>query len=166
MTEIEAAPQTEPRHSLLTSMGNFGLVASSQGLRQVSWLKASEDWGQLSTPLLDQAVEALQDFLRGEVLAPLALPLDFSGLSPFRRKVMQVLARKIPPGQLISYGDLAMLAGHPGAARAVGSVMSRNPIPIFVPCHRVIGATGPGGFGPGLEIKRKLLALEGTELLL
>jgi methylated-DNA-[protein]-cysteine S-methyltransferase len=77
---------------------------------------------------------------------------------------MEVLMGSVPPGNVITYGELAVLAGRAGAARAVGTAMSSNPVPIFVPCHRVVAAGGPGGFGSGLEHKRELLALEGYEL--
>ncbi len=85
--------------------------------------------------------------------------LDLRG-SPFQLRVWTALL-KIPPGEVISYGDLAEVAGSPRAARAVGSSMRKNPVPLFVPCHRVVASNGPGGFGPGLAVKERLLKLEG-----
>jgi methylated-DNA-[protein]-cysteine S-methyltransferase len=74
-------------------------------------------------------------------------------------------ARKIPYGQVRTYGWLAKAAGNPKAARAAGQAMARNPLPIIIPCHRVIAASGGlGGFGGGLEMKRRLLELEGVRL--
>lgn len=81
--------------------------------------------------------------------------------TPFQHAVWQVLT-EIPPGETISYGELARRIGRPGASRAVGAANGANPLPIVVPCHRVIGAGGAlTGFGGGLDIKRFLLALEG-----
>ena len=79
----------------------------------------------------------------------------------FRRRALEA-ARRIPPGETATYGDLAAEAGSPRAARAVGSAMATNPIPIVVPCHRVVPSTGGlGNYGGGVEIKALLLDLEG-----
>lgn len=95
-----------------------------------------------------------------------AIRLDFTGVSPFHLAVYQA-ARRLGPGEQVSYGELAALAGSPRAARAVGQAMARNRFPIVVPCHRVVGANGkPGGFTAHgwLETKARLLAVEGVEL--
>jgi methylated-DNA-[protein]-cysteine S-methyltransferase len=89
---------------------------------------------------------------------------DYSGMTPFRKKVMEEL-RKVQAGETISYGELAAAAGSPGAARAVGNVMATNPVPLFVPCHRVIATNGLGGFTGGLDVKRALLKLESAKVL-
>jgi methylated-DNA-[protein]-cysteine S-methyltransferase len=92
--------------------------------------------------------------------------IDLSWVTPFRRAVLEECAR-IPRGQVASYAELARRVGRPKAFRAVGSTMRTNPIPIVIPCHRVIGSGGDlTGFGGGLEMKRKLLALEGAALAL
>lgn len=84
--------------------------------------------------------------------------------TPFERSVWEEL-KKIPFGETRSYGEIARAIGHPGAARAVGRANGANPIPIVVPCHRVIGANGSlTGFGGGLEAKERLLELEGRAL--
>ena len=84
----------------------------------------------------------------------------------FRLRVMDELAR-VPYGQVTTYGTLAARAGNPGAARAVGTFMNRNPVPIVLPCHRVVGANGTlVGYGGGLERKERLLQLEGASLTL
>jgi len=84
---------------------------------------------------------------------------------PFYRAVWEAL-RKVPYGSTVSYGELAALAGRPGAARAVGSAMNRNPAAILVPCHRVTASQGKlGGFACGIEWKKFLLALEGGSAL-
>jgi methylated-DNA-[protein]-cysteine S-methyltransferase len=87
---------------------------------------------------------------------------DLSGLTPFQQTVLQACA-KIPYGQTTSYANLAKRVGRPGAARAVGAVMARNPVPIIIPCHRVITAQGTlGGFSAehGIALKRWLLEME------
>lgn len=90
-----------------------------------------------------------------------SLPLSLAG-TPFQLAVWEEL-RKIPYGQVVSYGELAGRIGHPRAARAAGGAVGANPVPILVPCHRVVRADGGlGGFGPGLEWKLKLLELEGA----
>ncbi len=87
-------------------------------------------------------------------------PVDLEGLTDFARAVMERV-RTIPYGQTRSYGRIAQEAGRPGAARAVGQVMHHNPVPLFVPCHRVVGAGGAlTGFGAGLPTKEALLELE------
>lgn len=94
--------------------------------------------------------------------------VDFSGVelytfgwSGFRQAVMNA-ARHIPYGQLTSYGELARAAGFPNAARAVGRVMARNPVPVVVPCHRVVASDGSlSGFASGLRWKKRLLEIEG-----
>jgi len=86
---------------------------------------------------------------------------DLSRHSQFDRAVWRA-ARDIPPGQTRTYGQLAAAIGRPGAARAVGGALGRNPVPLAIPCHRVVAADGsPGGFSSGLAVKRWLLALEG-----
>jgi methylated-DNA-[protein]-cysteine S-methyltransferase len=93
-----------------------------------------------------------------------ALDLDLRGAANFSRRVLQELAR-VPYGQVTTYGALAKRADRPRAARAVGTVMNRNPIPIVLPCHRVVGASGSlVGYGGGLERKEALLKLEGALL--
>ena len=92
------------------------------------------------------------------------LPLDLALLADFNRRVLRELAR-VPYGEVVTYGELAARAARPRAARAVGVVMNRNPMPIVLPCHRVIGANGKlVGYGGGLERKEALLRLEGALL--
>jgi methylated-DNA-[protein]-cysteine S-methyltransferase len=88
------------------------------------------------------------------------LPVDLGARSEFSRLVLEQLAH-VPYGEVTTYGSLAARSGRPRAARAVGTIMNRNPIPIVLPCHRVVGSTGSlVGYGGGLERKRQLLDLE------
>jgi methylated-DNA-[protein]-cysteine S-methyltransferase len=92
------------------------------------------------------------------------LALDLTGAAEFTRDVLGELAR-VPFGEVTTYGHLAARVGRPRAARAVGTVMNRNPIPIVLPCHRVVGATGSlVGYAGGLDRKQALLRLEGARL--
>ena len=101
-------------------------------------------------------------YVRSEPVSWPALPLAWDTLTPFSGLVLSRLAKEVPFGRTISYGGLAALAGSPKAARAVGQAMARNPWPLIVPCHRVLGADGRfTGFGPGLSMKEYLLRLEG-----
>lgn len=92
------------------------------------------------------------------------IPVDESKMTEFQRKVRQA-CRKLKRGETATYGELARKVGRPGAARAVGTVMSRNPTPLIIPCHRVVGVTGLGGFSApqGLSMKDFLLRLERGE---
>jgi methylated-DNA-[protein]-cysteine S-methyltransferase len=107
-------------------------------------------------PAARQVAEYLQGRRRAFDL-PVALPAT---ATPFARRVLRAVAQ-IPYGATRTYGEIATRAGHPGAARAVGQIMARNPLPLVIPCHRVVAAGGRlGGFGGGLPLKRTLLALE------
>ncbi|MGK5530917.1 methylated-DNA--[protein]-cysteine S-methyltransferase [Streptomyces sp. URMC 129] len=99
----------------------------------------------------------------GGGLRDFRLPLDWSLVSGFTARVLRELAASVPFGSVVGYRELAERVGDPGAARAVGAAMGANPLPVVVPCHRVVAADGGiGGFGGGLETKRALLALEGV----
>jgi methylated-DNA-[protein]-cysteine S-methyltransferase len=113
-----------------------------------------------SDPLLAMAAAQLEEYFTRKRIA-FDLPLRPSG-TDFQKRVWNALL-EIPCGQTTSYGELATRLGDPGASRAVGLANGRNPIAIFIPCHRVIGADGSlTGFGGGLERKRFLLEMEGA----
>lgn len=95
-------------------------------------------------PWIRDAAARLARHLDGDPQRLRDLPLDLSGLTAFQRAVAEAL-RRVPPGPL-TYGDLALLAGRPGAARAVGRAVRDNPLLVLVPCHRVVAADGPGGW--------------------
>ena len=111
------------------------------------------------------AIDGIVALLRGEKRDLRELVLDMEGLPPFNRRVYE-LARTIPPGSTLTYGDIAVRLGSPGTARAVGQALGHNPFPIVVPCHRVLAADGRmGGFSApgGVVTKRRMLAIEGVE---
>ena len=117
------------------------------------------------------AVQRIRALLQGERDDLLDLPLDMSGLASFNRRVYETV-RRVGPGRTITYGELAARLGEPGAARAVGQALSRNPFAPVVPCHRVLAAPGAssgyrsGGFsaGGGVSTKLRMLQIEGARL--
>jgi methylated-DNA-[protein]-cysteine S-methyltransferase len=112
---------------------------------------------------VDDARRELDEYFSGRRRS-FDLSIDLRGAAPFTAEVLDQLAR-VPYGQTATYGELASRVGHPRAARAVGTVMNRNPVPIVLPCHRVVGASGSlVGYGGGLERKEQLLRLEGALL--
>ncbi len=115
------------------------------------------------TPLLEQASRAVIAYAEAGKPLP-ELPLDLNRGTPFDLEVWEAL-RQIPFGETRSYGWIARELGRPGAARAVGHACGRNPIPLFVPCHRVLASDGGlGGFSAGLALKESLLRLEQTHV--
>lgn len=144
-----------------TPIGNLGLTASERGITSVRW--SANGLADDSSPLLDDAAAQLDAYFKGE-LTEFDLPFDLHG-TEFQRQCWLALAT-IPYGQTVSYGEQARRLGlGPDAARAVGSANGQNPIPVILPCHRVIGANGSlTGFGGGLRLKRFLLEHEGALL--
>jgi methylated-DNA-[protein]-cysteine S-methyltransferase len=120
-------------------------------------------------PAIRQVIEAVTALLngeRGERTDLAFVPVDMDGLPEFHQRVYEV-ARTIPPGATLTYGEIAARLGDPGSARAVGQALGHNPIPVIVPCHRVLAAGGRrGGFSApgGTATKLNLLALEGAQL--
>jgi len=103
-------------------------------------------------------------FLAGEDVRFDDVELDLEWCTAFQRAAIEML-RTVPRGEVVTYAELAALAGYPGAARAVGTLCARNRFTFLVPCHRVVGADGIGGYGAaGVGVKRRLLALEGVAL--
>ncbi len=155
-----------------TDLGWIGVVGSDKGLRRITI--------PLSSP--EEAVRELEGDLEGAELAPdffgdlpdrvrrrfagedVDFPegLDLQRATPFKRAVWEA-TRAIPLGETRSYGDIAAQVGRPGGARAVGQVMASNPLAILIPCHRVIASDGGlGGYGGHIEMKKRLLEVEGA----
>jgi methylated-DNA-[protein]-cysteine S-methyltransferase len=150
-----------PVARVVTPIGTLGLVGSEAGLSEVHW--TSDDLDGESCAVLDAAAEQLTAYFEGE-LTSFDLPLDLHG-TEFQRRCWLALAT-IPYGQTVSYGEQARRLGlGPDSARAVGSANGSNPVPVVLPCHRVVGADGSlTGFGGGLPLKRFLLEHEGALL--
>ena len=152
------------RH-LDTPIGVLTLVASETALESVHFGRAGTDMSRGLSPVLDEAATQLEAYFRGE-LTEFDLPLELHG-TEFQRRCWLALGT-IPYGQTVSYGEQARRLGlGPAAAGAVGAANGQNPLPVVLPCHRVIGADGSlTGFGGGLELKRFLLEHEGALLTL
>ncbi len=117
---------------------------------------------QQDTGALADAIRALRAYLGG-AQKEIDLSIDWSNMSPFQEKVLRATSR-IPAGSVATYGEIAVHIGQPKAARAVGQALKRNPMPLVIPCHRVIAADGSMcgyGAGQGIPTKRALLRLEG-----
>lgn len=150
-----------PQLGLHSPIGDITVTEEDGAIVAVDW-----GWGRdasAATPLLLQAREQLQAYFDGELTA-FDLPLAPAG-SSYRRRVWQALC-DIPYGETRSYAAIAAAAG--GSARSVGQANGCNPIPIIIPCHRVVAASHIGGYsgGDGLTTKRYLLALEARDSLL
>ena len=156
-----------------TAFGWVGIAASEAGLvgltlpapteaAALEQLRERHGPGEPDDGRLASLKARLQAYFRGEPVSFDDLSLDVQGATEFQRRVWAA-TRAIPRGQTRTYGELAREIGSPGAARAVGQALARNPWPIVVPCHRVVGHGGRlTGFGGGLEMKRRLLEMEGA----
>jgi len=150
-------------------VGPLLLVGDDTGIRQILFVngrtpaKPDPSWKE-DKPPLKETIRQLRSYFAGE-LEEFDLPLAPEGTT-FQLNVWKRLC-DIPYGETISYGELAGRIGNPKASRAVGLANGANPIPIVIPCHRVIGSNGKlTGYGGGLPIKEKLLALERRQLTL
>jgi methylated-DNA-[protein]-cysteine S-methyltransferase len=153
-------------------IGDLLVAASDRGLAAISFDTDAEDrleqFARIAGPRVlrsprsvDTARRELYEYFEGRRRA-FDLSLDLRALPPFTVSVLGELAR-VPYGKTTTYGELARRVGHPRAARAVGTVMNRNRIPIVLPCHRVVGSTGSlTGYAGGLDVKQALLELEGA----
>ena len=164
------------RTTCQTAFGWVGVAWSEQGLVVITLPEPSEaealgrlpesSGSELELPPglnVPALLAKLRRYFEGEQVA-FDEPLDPSMGTGFQRRVW-LLTREIPRGQTRTYGQLARMAGSPGAARAVGQAMARNPWPIIVPCHRVLGSDGSlTGFGGGVEMKHRMLQMEGAPI--
>lgn len=153
-----------------TPVGPLLLAVTERGLCRISFdpepERATEDLARtfgvrvLKAPReVDRVRRELEEYFEGK-RRDFDLPIDLRGRAGFSRTILDQLAR-VPYGEVTTYKSLAVEAGNPRAARAVGTIMNRNPIPIVLPCHRVIGSNGSlVGYGGGLDRKRLLLDLE------
>ena len=158
-----------------TPLGQCGIAWNARGICAVQLPEASaaasrarlqrrfpDASARTPPPDIRRAITAIVKLLNGRASNLAQLSLDYSGVSEFTRSVCEA-SRAIPAGATRTYGELAAQLGKPGAARAVGASLARNPFPIIVPCHRVLAAGGrPGGFSAhgGLNTKMRMLRIE------
>ncbi len=144
---------------------HFSLTCSEQGLTSLDIscepIIAPKRNHCPANGFLEQGRKQIEEFLAGKRKA-FDLPLDLKELTKFQLGVLQALA-EIPFGETKTYGDLARAINNPKAVRAVGGALGKNPLPLILPCHRVLASNGPGGFSLGLEMKRQFLKMEGIE---
>jgi methylated-DNA-[protein]-cysteine S-methyltransferase len=162
-----------------TAIGACGIAWNERGIAAVQLPESSEEKTRTRlrrrflgareappTPEVQGAIDGIVSLLRAEARDLTAIVLDLEDLPAFNRRVYEV-ARAIPPGATLSYGEIAAKLGEkPEAARDVGQALGQNPIPIIVPCHRVVAANGkPGGFSAsgGVTTKLRLLTIEGAK---
>jgi methylated-DNA-[protein]-cysteine S-methyltransferase len=157
-------------------LGDLWIAVSEHGLAAIEWSQDEAEFGMYLTKRFKRpvkphfekvapALHQLDEYLRGARKA-FDLPIDWSLLRPFQQRVLQIVFA-IPYGQTRTYGDIAHEIGNPRAARAVGRANATNPMPLVIPCHRVIGADGKlhgYGGGQGLPTKEWLLKMEGAVL--
>jgi methylated-DNA-[protein]-cysteine S-methyltransferase len=151
------------------AMRRHAEIAVARALKLPPQFFCSAGAGQPSSEptWIEDLIAKLQGYAEGKAVDFSEVPLALNHLTPFARRVVEA-CRRIPRGQARTYGQLAAICGSPGAARAVGSVMAKNRFPLVVPCHRVLAAGGElGGYSApdGLRMKRRLLAMEGVNLL-
>jgi methylated-DNA-[protein]-cysteine S-methyltransferase len=163
--------------SVPTQLGDMFVAVTEDGVASVGW--GDRDWrdgGRVRARVLEELKMAqvddpgrtavvlgeLGDYYAGR-LRTFSVPLDWRLTSPVQRQVLGTLYETVPYGKAVTYGELATRSQTGVPARAIGSIMGANPIPIIVPCHRVVAGNGLGGFsgGEGVESKRWLLTMEG-----
>ena len=170
--DVEPARPVTYYCGLSTPIGRVLVAASESGLVRVSFRRSEASFrtelerglgGDVvrSPGRTAEIVHQLRAYFRGE-RRTFDVSVDLRGRTPFQRRVLMA-ATEVPAGRVVSYGDIARRIGVPGASRAVGQALGRNPIPIVIPCHRVVASGGRiGGYTGGLDVKRKLLRIEGV----
>jgi methylated-DNA-[protein]-cysteine S-methyltransferase len=151
-----------------TAWGPCQIGWTDRGVIQLRLPPQATRHGEEPPAFVRAAIGLLTAYFEGQSVDLSDVPLDLSGITAFRLRIYQAL-RAVPRGRVVDYGELASAAGSPRAARAVGQAMAHNPLPLFVPCHRVVAASGRiGGFSApgGAATKRRLLELEATPLAL
>jgi methylated-DNA-[protein]-cysteine S-methyltransferase len=164
-----------------TAIGLCGIAWGERGVIGVQLPEASDEETRarvrqrfaqaqegVPPPPVQRALDDIVALLRGEPRDLTGVTIDLEDVPPFHRRVYE-LTRTIPAGETLSYGQVAARLGSPGAARAVGQALGRNPFALVVPCHRVLAADGTmGGFSAagGVTTKRRLLAIESRQLAL
>lgn len=162
-----------------TKWGYFGLAGTESALCRTCLPESRstnierrllENWpdADFDEDYFNELQKQIVDYFEGARLDFSGIPVTLDGLSAFSQSILTT-CRKVEAGQIITYSELATRAGHPAASRAVGSVLARNPLPLIIPCHRVIRTDGKmGGFTApgGIPLKKKMLELERQGLVL
>ncbi len=164
-TPIEGSSPVLHYASFDTPVGKIGVVGGPAGIRTVGWRLRPGTASADPDPATQRAIGQLREYFAGE-RRTFDLPLDLAALEPATRAVLTAL-QAIPYGTTVTYGELALRSGTGLPARAIGSVMGSNPVPLVIPCHRVVASDGLGGYsggepGQGLATKRWLLEHEGA----
>lgn len=166
MKEAPRSGNELARRTFDSPIGRLAVVCDARAVRGVAFNAARRERGgpAQAEALCRRARSELEAYLAGD-LRDFTVPVEPAG-SPFHRDVWDAMC-EIPYGDTLSYGEIARRLGHPEASRAVGVACGANPIPLIIPCHRVLAAGGSiGGFGGGVDVKRWLLGLEQGQLLL
>lgn len=140
--------------------------SSERSVRSALQQRLGHSPEQFTESAQDELADRIRAYSRGEPVTFDDVPLALPPMTPFRTAVVNHL-RRVPYGCTVSYGELARMVGRPGTARAVGQVMAHNPLPLLIPCHRVVASNGGlGGFSAptGVTLKQRLLALEGARV--
>ena len=144
----------------LTIVGKISILSDGEAVNAVYFPTDNLPAAEIGTyPIMEEAAAELGEYLSGS-RKEFTVPVSQDGTA-FQKEVWDAL-REIPYGKTVTYGKIAEIIGHPGAARAVGSACGANRIPLIIPCHRVVAGTGIGGYAGGLALKRKLLEIERT----
>jgi methylated-DNA-[protein]-cysteine S-methyltransferase len=151
--------------SLDTPVGRLEAASDGTAITRIGW-RSDAPMTAVSDPLLTEAVSQLRAYFDGR-LTSFDVPFDLGSPPDVTRAVLRTLAEQVPHGRTVTYGELAELSGTFVPARGVGAIMGANPVPIIVPCHRVVAGDGLGGYsggerGKGLPTKRWLLEFEGA----
>ncbi|SDU21592.1 methylated-DNA--[protein]-cysteine S-methyltransferase [Gordonia westfalica] len=158
--------------SMPTPVGSITVTGNGRAIIRVAWRETAEAMEcapadpALADPLLAEAVRQLRAYFDGE-LTSFDLPIALPDVSDSARAVLTALHRDVPFGSTVTYGQLATMSGTTVPARSVGTIMGINPVPLLIPCHRVVAGDGLGGYsggpaGEGLTTKRRLLEFEGA----
>jgi len=176
-SRVAARAARRPAHvgTVDSPLGPLRVAVSDIGVAEISYT-VSESEEAFRKRLLARGFDLLPAETAGDI-APVTkqlkeyfggqrnrfdLPIDFGGITPFARSVLAATV-DVPFGQLATYGDIAARIGSPGASRAVGNALGRNPIPVIVPCHRIVRSDSSiGGYTGGIHLKERLLAIEGV----
>jgi methylated-DNA-[protein]-cysteine S-methyltransferase len=171
---LRVAQRTARYGSMPSPVGDLLIAVSDEGICEISFGRSGRE--TFLQALRNRGFEPLEDQQAIEIVAAqlreyfggrrqaFDLTVDLTGVTPFTRDVLKAAA-SIPFGSLLTYRDLARTIGRPNATRAVGNALGRNPIPVVVPCHRIVRSDHSlGGYTGGLDIKERLLSIEGASL--